>query len=350
MRATHARPRGHGVSFCASAKVLVGRRRRIAAASRRISKPTPSNAVRVGYPGLKYILASRMIQTPALVLAMVSNPKVDWYALELSKALGTQAGHDAREPRPPDLPAADTGLQSGDSTGARMSALILILAGVILLEVVAVARAVIRRLIVDEILSHWQQQIEVKVEAILASLPEEMRAEQANDWRSARDALSRRPVSMALWARRFRHKVSERNVDSAPLSALAVKIESNAMFMVVAVIVAFVVAVFVPTVAVITVVVNAVGVDNVVSLGSALSSAVGSAVGSAFSSAFSSAVGSTAGSTVGSIVGGATVVYAVVCVYCLAQLLVLSVEQLLGLAAGYVTGLLRFRRERARSA
>jgi hypothetical protein len=206
----------------------------------------------------------------------------------------------------------------------------------------ALAGAVILRLAGDEILGRWQQHIETKVEAVIASLSEETRAEKADDWRSARDALARRPMSMAFWARRFRHTVSERRADSTVLAILA-KIESNDIFIVVAVIVAVVVTVIVPTVAVIAVVVNAVGVGVVVGIGSALDSAVSGAVGSVIGSSVDNFVGSVVGVSISGAVGGAAVVYAVVLVYSFAQLLVLSVEQLLVVTAGYLTGLLRLR-------
>ncbi|HST55144.1 MAG TPA: hypothetical protein VLJ42_04510 [Solirubrobacteraceae bacterium] len=213
-----------------------------------------------------------------------------------------------------------------------MSVLALILQGV-----AALAGAVVLRLGVDEIVGRWQQHIEAEVEAVLASLSDGVRAERADDWRSARYALARRPISMALWTRRFRRTVSERPADLSLLRTLDAKIGASGMLFVITVIVMFVVAVLVPTGAIIAMVVNAAGVDDVVSIGDALSNAVSGAVSSIVGNGVDNAVNSAVGISLSGIAGGAAFVYAVVCVFLAVQFLVVSVEQFLGLIAVYAT-------------
>ncbi len=192
-----------------------------------------------------------------------------------------------------------------------MSVLLLILLGV-----AALARTIVGQLAGGEIVGCLRQHTAAKVEAMIAPLPKEIQAE----WLHEFAAVTERPISAALWAQRRRKRARKLIIAPAPLPSIPVKIVSNGIFVFVAV----GVAVVVTTVAVIVVVVGFVGVGAVIATGSALSNAVGGIVGSAADSVFSSAVGS----IVGSVVGNAAVVYAVVVVYCFAQLLVVSVVPL----------------------
>lgn len=186
----------------------------------------------------------------------------------------------------------------------------------ILLGVVALARAVIGQLAGRELAGFLRQHTAAKVEAMIAPLPRKIQTE----WHHEFTGIADRPITAALWALRRRRRARKLITDLTPLPSIPVKIVSNGLFVFVAIGVAVVVA----TVAVIAVVVGLVGAGTVIATGSALSSAVGGTVGSAADSVLSNTIGS----IVGSVVGNAAVVYAVVVVYCVAQLLVVSVVPL----------------------
>jgi len=198
--------------------------------------------------------------------------------------------------------------------GCRLALAVLLL---ILLGIVELARAIIGQLAGRETAGWLRQHTAAKVEVMIAPLPKEIQAE----WLREFAAIADRPISAALWALRRRKKARKLITDSTPPPSTPVKIVSDGIFMFVAVGVAIVVA----TVAVIAVVVSLVGAGAVITTGSALSSAVGGTVGSAADSVLSN----TAGSIVGNVVGNAAVVYAIVLIYCFAQLLVASVGPLI---------------------
>jgi hypothetical protein len=225
------------------------------------------------------------------------------------------------------------------------------------------AQSIVTLLAGREIAGHWEGRTRDRVEAGIASLPQEIRAEWGKQWRSELDDLKGMPVSAALWARGLRGKVSELIANpvgppafaggrptqrparqklrflpsalrttaltrkAARFLAISGKIASNDLFIILTTVVVLICAVA----AVVATAVNVVGVDVVVGAGNALSSAVEGGVGSFASNVLGSAA---AGGVVGDVAGDAVVLYAVVVVVCLANLLVIGVVQLMVLTVG----------------
>lgn len=74
---------------------------------------------------------------------------------------------------------------------------------------------VIRGLALDEAKGRIQKWVSEDVEATIASLPPELQADWAEEWRAERDALTKMPVSAVIWARGLRHSARELIAESA---------------------------------------------------------------------------------------------------------------------------------------
>jgi hypothetical protein len=233
------------------------------------------------------------------------------------------------------------------------------------------AQSIIYVLVGIEIIGHWKRRTHDRVEARIASLPQEIRPAWGKQWRSELAERAGTPVTAALWEQSLRGKASElianpvappafagsrptqrpaqeklRRLPTRKVArflAISGKIASNDLFIILTMGVVLICA----DAAVVATAVNVVGVDMVAGAGNALSSTVGGAV----ESFASSALGSTAaGGAVGSVAGDAVLLNAVVLVGCLANLLVTGVALLLVVTVGqYVIAPLLARSRRRRS-
>jgi hypothetical protein len=240
------------------------------------------------------------------------------------------------------------------------------------------AQSIITMLVGIEIVGHWERRTRARMEARIASLPQDIQAAWGKQWRSELDDLEAMPVTAARWAQGLRGKVSELIADPVAPPALAEsrptqrpakekprrlpptlrqaaptrkaarflviagKIASNDLFIILTMGVVLICA----DAAVVAAAVNVVGVDTVVGAGNSLSSTVGGAVESLASAAFGNA---TADGVAGSVASDAVVLNAVVMVVCLANLLIIGVVLLLALTVGqYVIAPLLARSTRRR--